>query len=97
MTKKDYELIAKCIKDSRDLPVEIRLCGDNPLYTSHEDLLANLFASNLINTSPRFDKEKFLKACGVENTHIHDYLASDVIGNKYQYNCQTCGYLKSRK
>ena len=53
MTRKDFELIAKAIRDQRDQPVP------DPL-----DALAYRLASALFNTNPRFDRERFLKACG---------------------------------
>lgn len=64
MTKKDYELIAKTLKDSINL-----------LYfdTGHDEVMCYkqykatclLFANNLASTNPRFDKQRFLTACGI--------------------------------
>lgn len=51
MTKKDFELIASVIK-----PLEIDFKG----------FIASCFADALASKNPRFNKDKFLKACGVE-------------------------------
>jgi len=64
MTKKDFELIAKTIDDGRKLPIEIR--ETEKRYTSHDDLIAEMFADRLSEVNPRFNRERFLKACGVE-------------------------------
>lgn len=53
MTKKDFELIARVISDWREQ------------MGSPTDLV-NHFASELAEENPRFDKAKFVKACGVE-------------------------------
>jgi len=56
MTKKDYELIAQAVKEitANDYPQD------------RQDK-ANLFATALANTNPRFNRSTFLKACGVSN------------------------------
>lgn len=63
MTKKDYELIASVLKQA------ILFCDD----TSNQDddillleTLSKRFADTLASKNPRFNREKFLKACGVE-------------------------------
>lgn len=53
MTKKDYELIASAIAFSK-------LYNYSITKTSYE------LASRLASKNPRFNKEKFLQACGVE-------------------------------
>ncbi len=55
MTKKDFELIARVI-------LELELS----LGVSQSKLIAECFAGALRGTNPRFDAERFLKACGVE-------------------------------
>lgn len=52
MTRRDFELITKTI---RDLPPPAR------------PLVAWRFAEALRSTNPRFDAERFLKACGVDS------------------------------
>ena len=50
MTRKDFELIAKAIRES----------------TTNKDkrlFMAEVFASFLSNTNPRFNKDRFLRAC----------------------------------
>jgi len=51
MTRRDFELIADTI---RELPTTMRL------------RVALQFADNLRGTNPRFDRVRFLRACGVE-------------------------------
>jgi hypothetical protein len=55
MTKKDFELIAAVCRT--------RLYGD--LTKAQRDTVAAHFADALERTNPRFDRERFLKACGV--------------------------------
>ena len=50
MTKKDFELIAITIKDINDR----KATGDR---------ISELFADNLQIVNPRFDHDKFLRAC----------------------------------
>jgi hypothetical protein len=56
MTKKDYELIAQAVREitANDYPQD------------RQDK-ANLFATALANTNPRFNRSTFLEACGVNN------------------------------
>ena len=54
MTKKDYELIAGAVKE---------LTAD--YYQRDKENTADLFARVLANTNPLFNKDKFIKACGV--------------------------------
>lgn len=67
MTKKDYELIASVI----NIPNAIRRTKEG---------LANDFANTLASKNPRFDKQKFLRACGVDTNVI--ILDRDDIRNK---------------
>lgn len=55
MTRKDFELIAKVLKQS-----ENEIIDDLAL-----EGLAETFADYLIETNPAFDRARFLKACGV--------------------------------
>ena len=54
MTKKDFELIAEAIK-------EITVSD----YPQDRKDKAQLFAAVLATTNPRFDRARFLSACGV--------------------------------
>ena len=56
MTRKDFELIAKVIKELP--PVDI-------YDVSGHKVVALIFANALATTNPLFNREKFLKACGV--------------------------------
>ncbi len=72
MTRKDFELIASTLKAEAD-----RLQSRMDIVQSREgrvavELLiaqhittANALASALWGTNPRFDRERFLRACGV--------------------------------
>lgn len=59
MTKKDFELIASCL----NYPKGLRITKEG---------LVLRFADTLASKNPRFNKEKFLQACGVEVYHKHD-------------------------
>jgi len=56
MTRKDYNLIAEVLRDSLDLIVD-----DLAL-----EALASNFADELATDNPRFDRARFLAACGVK-------------------------------
>lgn len=58
MTRKDYCLIADVLADYTQA------------YNDGEDIeprnVAHMFAAALADTNPRFDRARFLAACGVE-------------------------------
>lgn len=66
MTRKDYVLIAQCIEGAQK---------HNPWPTAAErqgaQLMQRQIAENLsyamVHDNPRFDRERFLKACGVQS------------------------------
>lgn len=58
MTKKDYELIASVFVYTKDQ-------GINNLDHESVDITARFMATTLALNNPRFDRDKFLKACGV--------------------------------
>lgn len=51
MTRKDFELIARVLKNS-----------DEVLDDMAREALAEMFAAELANTNPNFDRDRFLKA-----------------------------------
>lgn len=56
MTKKDYKLVARCIKSTlKSYPEAI-----NPLT-----MLTIYFASSVEVKNPKFNRSKFLQACGI--------------------------------
>jgi hypothetical protein len=57
MTKKDFELIAAVLRDAR-----LELSN----YPHVIDWIAKDFARELRGTNANFNKERFLRACGVE-------------------------------
>ena len=59
MTRKDYELIAETINRLR---VDFDNGGDDTISLS---LVADELADALEGTNPRFNREMFLTACGV--------------------------------
>ena len=74
MTKKDYELIAKAInKEANSLFLADRIVPADPKMNvrmatwAHTvaGYIAQAIADNLEADNLRFDRDKFLKACGV--------------------------------
>jgi hypothetical protein len=63
MTRKDFELIAKAIKSAVDY--EQTFEDSNTGTRSIAGVAFNL-ADALADTNDRFDRAKFLKACGVQ-------------------------------
>ena len=59
MTKKDFELIAGVIEKSDQTVM--------PVCVQSKVRIATFFAQALTGTNPRFDKARFLKACGIED------------------------------
>lgn len=55
MTRKDFQLIARVIKESEGAVID----------DLSRDGLAEMFADELASTNPAFDRARFLKACGV--------------------------------
>lgn len=66
MTRKDYELIALVIKTASEAVQDFTEANDDP-PTPAEVLygLSYGLSQALVLTNPRFDRERFLKACGV--------------------------------
>lgn len=56
MTRKDYELIAATIR---------RTTGEGPSPTVVQTIVSRAFADALAADNPRFDRARFLAACGV--------------------------------
>lgn len=64
MTKKDFELIAACIRE--DVPGQAFRNGmDGSRALEVRDIAAAAFADALATTNPRFDRARFLQACEV--------------------------------
>lgn len=60
MSKKDFEMIARVLRDNLngpDCPVPVR------------DNLARAFADELAASNPRFARERFIAACMGEDSH----------------------------
>ena len=65
MTRKDYILIASRIRISREAPLGEHICQDS-WNRACEDVACSI-ATALATDNPRFDRERFLKACGVQS------------------------------
>jgi len=65
MTKKDYELIASELKSQHELLGynSGTIAGSD---TSVYEMSCRLWAQTLQAQNPRFNKEKFLQACGIK-------------------------------
>ena len=65
MTKKDFELIAGAVRD-----IYWRAVNDNGMDEDQaeepRELAAYALADALATTNPRFDRARFLAACGVQ-------------------------------
>lgn len=70
MTKKDFELIAYCIFTANITDALSITTLDNTFLEKRERAtrrkIAEWFADNLERTNPRFDRNRFLSACGIE-------------------------------
>lgn len=62
MTRKDYILIAEALKEARAEALALR-AGAGVGVT----IAAVRLADALARDNPRFDRERFLKACGVQS------------------------------
>ena len=59
MTQRDFELIADVLKTQRDLSILTKV-DPTP------KMIAHAFADRLATVNPRFDRARFLRACGVD-------------------------------
>lgn len=76
MTKKDYEVIAGAINFCN---YELRQHNGNGEVVAGVTIVAEELASRLEKNNPRFNRERFLTACGIGTVHkfsngqkIHD-------------------------
>ena len=75
MTRKDYECMAQVIKDAKTdtdrVTTEYHLKKDNALQSEilHDRIqkIADRMADNFKAENPRFDRDKFMKACGLDD------------------------------
>ena len=65
MTRKDYTLIAKAVKEMNDRAWNMHTAHDRVVARMVVSGLAHELATELDNTNPNFDRGGFLKACGV--------------------------------
>lgn len=67
MTRKDFELIAAALRASQPIPKHEAYALDHYELIARDTYVnaANSLADALRTTNPRFDRERFLMACGV--------------------------------
>jgi hypothetical protein len=65
MTRKHFEIIAAALRSTRP-PVELMPTDGPAAYSQWRDDVTSMTVA-LVDTNPRFDQAKFLKACGVED------------------------------
>lgn len=63
MTRKDYRLIAEVFFSRNDMADHIQNTGAR---RTHYYEIASSLATELQRDNPRFDRERFFKACGFE-------------------------------
>lgn len=66
MTKKDYELIAQSVRRTRMVEGWDKNQLRKQAKMAALRLVANDLAGSLYGDNPRFDRTKFLTACGIE-------------------------------
>jgi hypothetical protein len=71
MTRKDYVLLADVINTAR----KVVIVGEGTTLVSVAHL-ANTLATELEIDNPRFDRHRFLVACGVYDSTMADVLAT---------------------
>lgn len=64
MTKKDYELIASILKTTNEWALSL----EEDVY----QIICGNFSNRLSREDPKFDYQKFLQACGIEEKPIRD-------------------------
>jgi hypothetical protein len=65
VTKKDFELIAAALKAAR--VTDGGVIAGKAIYNNGVDNAAHRIADALATTNPRFDRVRFLAACGVQS------------------------------
>lgn len=63
MTRKDYELIAGILKGAYNYEATF---NDNDKGAKAIEGISHTFATMLEKQNPRFDRDRFLSACGVK-------------------------------
>ena len=69
LTKKDYELIAGVLK-----------LADAECWTDHIELIAEEMADSLEQDNPKFDRNKFLTACGIVEKCYEEHASGKYAG-----------------
>ena len=66
MTKKDFDAIARALRDARDAAlVTAESEGGKRVVTQVFDSLCRDLAPRIASTNPKFDRSRFLIDCGV--------------------------------
>jgi len=90
MKKKDFELIASVVKSFNDKMNNYTF--SSKLFTIKD--FTKQLCETLASKNPRFDKQKFLQACGVE-IHVHVWQETKIIKKDNTILlCCYCGHTK---
>jgi hypothetical protein len=70
MTKKDYELIAGALRRSLRAPGETQGAStpeEDAVWNTAVEVAASFIGIEIARHNPRFDRERFMKACELES------------------------------
>jgi hypothetical protein len=65
MTRKDYVAIAQCLSDGALINCATQ--ADVAMNTATRSKISHQLAQKMAADNPRFDRARFLKACGVQS------------------------------
>lgn len=66
MTRKDYELIARALRSGFMTQPPLPMGSEVDIYDNYRIIIGSM-ASALEQDNPRFNRDKFMAACGVQN------------------------------
>ena len=65
MTRKDFQLIADVVRNLRTFEARDAEMSEDVAHAVRWTTVADKLASALATTNPRFDRERFIEACGI--------------------------------
>jgi len=68
MTRKDFQLIADAVRQLRTFEAHDAELSEDVAHAVRWSSVADTLASALATTNPRFDRDRFLEACGQQPT-----------------------------
>ena len=68
MTRKDFQLIADAVRQLRTFEAHDAELSEDVAHAVRWSSVADALASALATTNPRFDRDRFLGACGIGAT-----------------------------